>query len=125
MTAAVIVIETDEGVRGLGTVGGGKAKLAPTIIEEQLKSLLLGQNPFDTELLWEQMFRASQFYGRKGAVINVISGMDIALWDIVGKAVGQPVYRLIGGKRKRKIPVSVTGTLTAPTVAGRVRVGTR
>jgi L-rhamnonate dehydratase len=112
MTSAIIAIDSDEGIQGLGVVGGGKAKLAPTIIEEQLKTLLIGQNPFDTELLWEQMFRASQFYGRKGAAIEVISGIDLALWDLVGKAVKQPVYNLVGGKTKEKIPVYVTGNLT-------------
>jgi L-rhamnonate dehydratase len=112
MTSAIVAIDTDEGIQGLGIVGGGKAKLAPTIIEEQLKNILIGQNPFDTELLWEQMFRASVFYGRKGAAIEVISGIDLALWDLVGKSLKQPVYNLVGGKTKEKIPVYVTGNLT-------------
>lgn len=112
MTAAIVEIETDAGIRGLGTVGGGKGKLAAPIINEQFKSLLLGQNPFVIELLWEQMFRASQFYGRRGIVIEVISGIDLALWDLVGKALGQPVYDLIGGKTKDRIPIYVTGNLT-------------
>ena len=112
MTAAIVEIVTDEGLSGLGTVGGGKAKLAKPIIEEQLKTLLVGSNPFDIELLWEQMFRASQFYGRRGAVIEVISGIDLALWDLIGKALGQPVYNLIGGRTKDRIPVYVTGNLT-------------
>ena len=112
MTSGIVAIDTDEGIRGLGIVGGGKAKLAPTIIEEQFKNLLIGQNPFDIELLWEQMFRASQFYGRKGAAIEVLSGIDLALWDLVGKAAKQPVYNLVGGKTKEKIPVYVTGNLT-------------
>jgi len=112
MTSALVEIETDEGISGLGTAGGGKGKLASSIIEEQFKNLLVGQSPFNIELLWEQMFRASQFYGRKGIVIEVMSGIDLALWDIVGKALSQPVYRLIGGKTKDKIPVYVTGNLT-------------
>lgn len=112
MTSAVVRISTDAGIHGLGTVGGGKGKLAGTVVEEQFRTLLVGRNPFDIELLWEQMFRASLFYGRKGAVIEVISGIDLALWDIVGKAAGQPVYNLIGGKTKEKIPVYVTGNLT-------------
>ena len=121
MTAAVIEIETDEGLRGLGTVGGGKGKLARAVVEEQFKALLLRQNPFNTELLWEQMFRASQFYGRKGAVIEVMSGIDIALWDLVGKATGQPVYNLIGGKTKEKIPAYVTGNHTEQHLAAGFR----
>lgn len=108
MTAAVIEIETDSGLCGLGTVGGGKGKLAQPIIEEQFKCLLIGQDPFDIELLWEQMYRATQFYGRRGAVIEVISGIDLALWDLVGKAVRQPVYQIIGGRTKDRIPVYVT-----------------
>ena len=112
MTAAIVEIETDAGIRGLGIVGGGKGKLAAPIINEQFKSLLLGQNPFDIEVLWEQMFRASQFYGRRGIVIEVISGIDLALWDLVGKALGQTVYNLIGGKTKDRIPIYVTGNLT-------------
>jgi L-rhamnonate dehydratase len=112
MTSAIVEIETDEGIRGLGVIGGGKGKLAPIVIEEQFRNLLIGQNPFHIELLWEQMFRASQFYGRKGAVIEVISGIDLALWDLVGKALHQPVYNLVGGKTQDKIPVYVTGNLT-------------
>ncbi len=109
MTAAIVEIKTDAGCRGLGTVGGGKGKLAPIVVEEQFRNLLVGQDPFRIELLWEQMFRASQFYGRKGAVVEVISGIDIALWDVLGKALGQPVYNLIGGKTKDRIPVYLTG----------------
>ena len=112
MTAAIVEIKTDAGVHGLGIVGGGKGKLAPSIIDEQFRNLLVGQDPFRIELLWEQMYRASLFYGRRGAVIEVISGIDLALWDLVGKTVNQPVYNLIGGKTKDKIPVYVTGNLT-------------
>lgn len=112
MAAAVIEIQTSNGLRGLGTVGGGKGKLARPIIEEQFRNLLVGQNPFNIELLWEQMFRASQFYGRRGAVIEVMSGVDIALWDLAGKAAEQPVYNLLGGRTRERIPVYVTGNLT-------------
>jgi L-alanine-DL-glutamate epimerase-like enolase superfamily enzyme len=112
MTSAIVEISTDAGISGVGTVGGGKGKLAATVVDEQFRTLLIGRNPFNIELLWEQMFRASLFYGRKGAVIEVISAIDLALWDILGKAAGQPVYNLIGGKTKGKIPVYVTGNLT-------------
>ena len=61
MTSAIVAIDTDEGIRGLGIVGGGKAKLAPTIIEEQFKNLLIGQNPFDMELLRSAVAAATAF----------------------------------------------------------------
>jgi L-rhamnonate dehydratase len=93
-------------------MGGAKGNLAKPVIDGQFKNLLVGQNPLNIELLWEQMFRASQFYGRKGAVIEVISAIDLALWDLLGRAVGQPVYNLAGGKTKERIPVYVTGNLT-------------
>ncbi|MGH9434518.1 MAG: enolase C-terminal domain-like protein [Terriglobia bacterium] len=112
MTSAIIEVRTDSGHSGLGTMGGGKGNLAQPMIEGQFKSLLLNQNPFNIELLWEQMFRASQFYGRKGAVIEMISAIDLALWDLVGKVLGQPVYNLAGGKTKERISVYVTGNLT-------------
>jgi L-rhamnonate dehydratase len=112
MTSAIVEIRTDSGHQGLGTMGGGKGNLAGPIIDGQFKDLLVGQNPFNIELLWEQMFRASQFYGRKGAVIEVISAIDLALWDLIGKAVGEPVYNLAGGKTKERISVYVTGNFT-------------
>jgi L-rhamnonate dehydratase len=112
MTSAIVEIKTDSGHRGFGTMGGAKGNLAGPIIDGQFRNLLMGQNPFNIELLWEQMFRASIFYGRKGAVIEAISAIDLALWDLVGKAVGQPVYNLVGGKTKEQIPVYVTGNFT-------------
>lgn len=112
MTSAIVEIQADSGHRGYGVVGGAKGKLAAPVIDDQFRNLLVGQDPFNIELLWDRMFRASQFYGRKGAVIEVISGIDLALWDLVGKVVGQPVYNLIGGKVREEIPVYVTGNLT-------------
>jgi L-rhamnonate dehydratase len=72
-------------------------------IEHRLQPLLLGSNPFDVELLWEKMFRATVNIGRKGFVLEAMSGVDIALWDIMGKATGQPVYNLLGGRTRTKI----------------------
>jgi len=111
MTAAIVEIQSDAGLRGLGTVGGGKGKLAPLIVEEQFKNLLVGQDPFRIELLWEQMFRASQFYGRKGAVIEVISGIDIALWDLKARLLELPLVRLFGQVRET-IPIYGSGGFT-------------
>jgi len=112
MTTAIVELETDAGISGLGTIGGGKGRAAATLVEDQFRALLMGQDPFAIELLWEQMFRASQAWGRKGLAIEIISGIDIALWDLLGKATNQPVYNLAGGKTKERIPAYVTGNLT-------------
>jgi L-rhamnonate dehydratase len=97
---------TDDGIEGIGgpVPAGGRA-----IIEGHLRNLLLGKDPFDIEMLWDQMYRSSLPYGRKGLPIMAISAIDIALWDIVGKATGLPVYKLLGGKTKESLPVYSTG----------------
>jgi L-alanine-DL-glutamate epimerase-like enolase superfamily enzyme len=112
MVSTIVEINSSEGIRGLGVAGGGKGMATAPLIEAHFKRLLIGKNPFDIELIWEQLFRASQPYGRKGIAIEAISGIDLALWDLVGKALRQPVYGLVGGKTKKKIPVYVTGNLT-------------
>jgi L-rhamnonate dehydratase len=92
-----------------GHVGIGNAALAPRvakdIIDVYLKPLLIGKDPFDTEFLWQHMYRQTMAFGRKGIGMVAISAVDIALWDILGKATNQPVFKLLGGRTKRKIPV--------------------
>lgn len=102
----LVRVVTDDGIIGIGgpVPAGGRA-----IIEGHLRHLLVGKNPFDIEMLWDQMFRSSLPYGRKGLPIMAISAIDIALWDIIGKATGQPVYNLLGGKTKDALPVYSTG----------------
>lgn len=113
MSGAVVEVRTDEGITGLGVAGGGKGSAVKAVVEDHLACLLAGQDPFDTERLWDQMYRASVMYGRKGLAVEAISALDIALWDIAGKAVGLPVYKLIGGRTKPRIRTYVTGNLTA------------
>ncbi|HWB86390.1 MAG TPA: L-rhamnonate dehydratase [Bryobacteraceae bacterium] len=92
-----------------GYVGIGNAALAPRLtkqtIDVYLKPLLIGKNPFDSEFLWQQMYRQTMAFGRKGVAMVAISALDIAIWDILGKAARQPVFRLLGGRTKPKIPV--------------------
>lgn len=107
----IVRIKTDDGLEGLGLGGGGNPGCF--IVEQHLKRLLVGQDPRDTERLWDQMFRASLPYGRKGLPLMAISGVDNALWDIKGKAAGQPVYKLLGGATKPAIPVYATGNQSA------------
>jgi L-alanine-DL-glutamate epimerase-like enolase superfamily enzyme len=70
-----------------------------------LKPLLIGADPWDIEFLWQHMYRKTMVFGRKGIGMTAISAVDIALWDILGKSAKQPVYRLLGGKTKPRIPV--------------------
>ncbi|HKV81200.1 MAG TPA: L-rhamnonate dehydratase [Candidatus Sulfotelmatobacter sp.] len=92
-----------------GLVGIGNAALAPQIVKQTidlyLKPLLIGQNPWDVEFLWQQMYRKTMAFGRKGIGMVAISAVDIALWDLLGKSAKQPVFRLLGGRTKTRIPV--------------------
>ncbi len=112
MTAAVVEIETDAGHTGLGFAGGAKGAVIRTIVDEHFAGLLLGRNPQEIERLWETLYRASVMYGRRGLAIEAISAIDIALWDIAGKAVGLPVHALLGGATKDRLPAYVTGNMT-------------
>jgi len=100
----VVEIFTDDGLVGLGN-----AALAPQVTKEvidlYLKPLLLNQNPWDIEFLWQHMYRKTMAFGRKGIGMVAISAVDIALWDLMGKSAKQPVYRLLGGRTKPRIPV--------------------
>ncbi len=100
----VVEVETDDGLVGIGTVGGFCAAAVP-IIRGHFRELLLREDPRDVERLWEKLYRASLRYGGRGAAIQALSGVDIALWDLLGKALGQPVYRLLGGRTKPRVPV--------------------
>ncbi len=92
-----------------GLVGIGNAALAPQLtkqaIDLYLKPLLIGQNPWDIEFLWQHMYRKTMAFARKGIGMVAISALDIALWDLLGKSAKQPVFRLLGGRTKPKIPV--------------------
>lgn len=100
----VVEIFTDDGLAGIGN-----AALAPLItkqvIDVYLKPLLIGQDPWDIEFLWQHTYRKTMAFGRKGIGMAAISAVDIALWDLLGKSAKQPVYRLLGGRTKPRIPV--------------------
>ena len=101
-----------------GHVGIGNAALSPRLtkqcIDVYLKPLLIGQDPFDVEFLWQHMYRKTMAFGRKGVGMVAISAVDIALWDILGKATNQPVFKLLGGRTKRKIPVYASRLYSQP-----------
>jgi L-rhamnonate dehydratase len=106
-SAIVVVIKTNQGIVGFGLGAGGK--VACEIIQGHLRHLLIGTNPLNIELLWDQMYTSGNFYGRRGVFVMALSGVDNALWDIFGKHAEQPVYRLLGGTTKERIPVYHTG----------------
>ena len=88
-----VMVETDKGITGYGYGGPGTAYVA----ERHLPKLLVGEDPFEVERLWDIMWRGTLYYGRKGVTVHAISAVDNALWDIVGKALKTPVYKLLGG----------------------------
>ncbi len=102
--ALIVRIETDAGITGIGEVDS--APLAVKAIIEGpfshttttgLKHVLIGEDPFETEWLWHRMYRANIYAGRRGVGFHAMSGIDMALWDIKGKALGLPVWKLLGG----------------------------
>ena len=113
----VVEIFTDEGLAGIGN-----AALAPQVtkqtIDLYLKPLLINQNPWDIEFLWQHMYRKTIAFGRKGIGMAAISAVDIALWDLLGKSAKQPVYRLLGGRTKPRVPVYASRLYAATGATG-------
>jgi L-alanine-DL-glutamate epimerase and related enzymes of enolase superfamily len=101
-----------------GLVGIGNAALSPMVtkqlIDIYLKPLLVGADPWDIEYLWQQMYRRTLAFGRKGVALTAISAADIALWDLLGKDAKQPVFRLLGGRTKEHIPVYASRLYAMP-----------
>jgi L-rhamnonate dehydratase len=102
--ALIIRVSTDEGITGIGEVDSAPLAVQGVINGDYshtlccgLRQLLIGEDPFQTEYLWQKMFRHNIYVGHSGVLIHAISGIDIALWDIKGKKLGLPIWRLLGG----------------------------
>src|SRR3984885_5728649 len=104
----VVELEADNGVVGFSVTTGGEP--AAYIVEKHLARFLEDRNPWDYETIWDQMYFATQFYGRKGIVVNAISGVDLALWDLLGKLRREPVYHLLGGAVRDELQFYATGS---------------
>jgi L-rhamnonate dehydratase len=109
--ALLLLVHTDEGLIGIGEADTspqiGKAVLEAPVSGDKCQGLaqqLIGESPFDVERIWEKCFYRSYKYGRMGAALNVMSGLDMALWDLVGKAAGRPLYQLLGGAVRKEVP---------------------
>jgi L-rhamnonate dehydratase len=102
----LVIIETNTGLTGYGVGGGGAAGIH--VIDSVLSELLIGQDPEPIEEHWETMYRSTLAFGQKGIVIMAISGVDLALWDLRGKAAGKPIAELLGGNVGQSIPTYTT-----------------
>jgi L-alanine-DL-glutamate epimerase-like enolase superfamily enzyme len=109
----LVEIFTDSGLVGLGNAALSPMVTKP-LIDTYLTPLLLDSDPWDIEFLWQQMYRRTMAFGRKGVALAGISAVDIALWDLLGKDARQPVYRLLGGRTKERIPVYASRLYAMP-----------
>ncbi|MGH8720699.1 MAG: mandelate racemase/muconate lactonizing enzyme family protein [Burkholderiales bacterium] len=110
--ACLVEVQTDEGLTGWGEAlcqGLQPPQIAAAAIESALKPLLIGADPLQIEPLWHRMYVQTRDYGMKGAMLAAISGVDIALWDLAGKILGQPVWRLLGGAHRDRVQIYATG----------------
>ena len=98
----IVRVTTEGGETGLGGIALGSSAVAE-VVKHVLRPLVVGTSVFDTELTWERLYRSMVNIGRKGLVLEAISGLDIAIWDALGKVVGQPVYNLLGGRTRSRI----------------------
>ncbi|MBN3568743.1 L-rhamnonate dehydratase [Burkholderia cenocepacia] len=103
----VIEVEASDGTVGFAVTTGGE--IGAFIVERHLARFIEGQRVTDIEKMWDQMFHATLYYGRKGVVLNAISGVDLALWDLLAKVRREPVYQLLGGKVRDELEFYATG----------------
>ena len=106
---SLVRVTTDSGVVGIGSVYS-HPEMVRTVVEGQLRELLLGRDPLETESIWEQCYKVTRWYGRKGVAMSALGGIDTALWDIRGKAAGKPLYQLLGAQR-HSVGVYASGLL--------------
>ncbi len=128
--ALIVRVTTDSGIVGWGEVDSCphvikaiiEAPVSHTLVTG-LRSLLIGEDPLETERLWHKMHQGTLYYGREGAVIHAMAGIDLALWDIKGKALEQPVYKLLGGGFRHELRVYASNMFqfTAQATADRAR----
>ncbi|OBT11582.1 mandelate racemase [Shewanella sp. UCD-FRSSP16_17] len=105
-TTHLVEVITDAGITGWGECfgGGGIAFANKTIVEKVIQPMILGMDPLDREVIWHKVYNLMRDHGQKGMPIQSLSGVDIALWDIAGKFHNQPVYKLLGGAFRERIP---------------------
>ena len=93
---SLILVRTDDGHTGVGSAYSHPGMIE-LVVREQLAPLLKGADPCEVETLWNKMYGITRWYGRKGAAMSALGGVDTALWDLRGQELGQPVWKLLGG----------------------------
>src|SRR6185295_3903741 len=108
--ALIVRVETDAGITGIGEVDSAPLAAKGAIegpfshtVTSGLRELVIGEDPFETGRLWHKMYRQNIYSGRRGIGLHAMSGIDMALWDIKGKALGLPVWKLLGGGFHKRI----------------------
>ncbi len=115
-SAHLVEVETDAGITGWGECfGPGNVALAnKTIVEQVIQPMILGDDPTDRDVIWHKVYNLLRDHGQKGMPMQSLSGVDIALWDIAGKAVGLPIHKLIGGAHRKDVAVYGYGMMLRP-----------
>lgn len=115
-TAHLVEVETDEGVTGWGECfGAGAIALAnKAIVEKVIQPMILGDDPMDRDVIWHKVYNLMRDHGQKGMPLQSLSGVDIALWDIAGKVMNQPIHKLIGGAHRSSVQVYGYGMMLRP-----------
>jgi L-rhamnonate dehydratase len=103
----VVEVEANDGTVGFAVTTGGE--IGAYIVEKHFARFVEGRAVSQIELIWDQLYNSSLYYGRKGIVVNAISGVDLALWDLLGKIRGEPVFHLLGGPVRDELQFYATG----------------
>jgi D-galactarolactone cycloisomerase len=108
-STTLVRVVTDEGITGIGSCSGN-GELIEVIVGKVLKPLLIGMDPTEIDQIWDKAYvrGGHKEFGTRGIGVVALSGIDVALWDILGKARGVPLHRLLGGKCRDKVPVYAT-----------------
>lgn len=111
----LVRVHTNAGISGIGSVYS-HPDLVRVIVQNHLQEMLIGQDPLEVEALWEMNYDLTRWYGRKGAAISAIGGIDTALWDIRGKVADKPIYKMLGAARN-KVEAYASGMVWQDNVA--------
>ncbi len=108
--AVIVRVRTDTGLEGIGEADS-QPEVVKAIIDAPfshniacgLRQMLIGENPLETERLWQKMHRGTMYFGRSSVTISAMAAIDMALWDLKGKHFGEPIHRLLGGRQHERI----------------------